>query len=475
MCGRSKLGAESVIVSVSMVAGVADARSEPRVESLDQESRTLGRNLSASVGDAASFGVMVGVGETYIPAFVLLLGLGDVFAGLVTTIPLLMGSLLQLVGPWAVHRLQSHRRWVVLCAGLQALCFLPLIAAALMGAIPGLLVMAISSIYWGSGLATGPAWNTWQGTIIPRSIRANFFAKRSRLQQIATLAGFLLGGFSLQVAGREGWAVQMFAALFAVACCCRMLSTFCLWLQSEPVPMPPGIAPFEWKSAISRCLHGPTGPLLLLAVSMQAGVYVSGPFFNPYMLKVLEFSYAGYAILLGTSFVAKFLLLPLWGRYAHRRGAQSLLGIGVCGVIPLSMGWVFSDNYTWLLILQVFSGAAWGAYELALMLLFFETIPERDRTNILTVYNLANSIALVLGSTLGAAILKSGAVSQEAYLWVFGVSTFVRMGSLVWLVRLPRITVQATETVIRPLTMRPSSGSIDDPVLTTMEEADQAA
>lgn len=462
-------------MSASAVVGVVNAKSEPHNVVGEADSSVLARNLGASVGDAASFGVMVGVGETYLPAFVLALGLGDVFAGLVTTIPLLMGSLLQLIGPWAVHRLQSHRRWVVLCAAIQAMCFLPLIAAALSGSIPGLLVMAISSVYWGSGLATGPAWNTWQGTIIPRSIRANFFAKRSRLQQIATLVGFLIGGFSLQAARAEGWVVTMFAMLFTIACGCRLLSTFCLWMQSEPVPMPPGIARFEWRTAIGRCLHGPTGPLLLLAVSMQAGVYVSGPFFNPYMLKVLDFSYAGYAILLGTSFVAKFLLLPLWGRYAHQRGAQSLLWIGVYGVIPLSMGWVFSTNYHWLLALQVFSGAAWGAYELALMLLFFETIPERDRTNILTVYNVANSLALVLGSTLGAAVLKWGAVSQESYLWVFGISTCVRMGSLIWLVRLPKITVLATETVIRPLTMRPSSGSIDDPVLTTMEEIDEAA
>ncbi|MBI1346440.1 MFS transporter [bacterium] len=462
-------------MSASAVVGVVNAESEPRSLAEDDASRVLGRNLGASVGDAGAFGVMVGVGETYIPAFVLALGLGDVFAGLVTTIPLLMGSLLQLIGPWAVHRLQSHRRWVVLCAAIQGLCFLPLIAAALAGSIPGLLVMAISSVYWGSGLATGPAWNTWQGTLIPRSIRANFFARRSRLQQMATLGGFLLGGFSLQAARAEGWVVPMFAMLFTVACTCRLLSTFCLWLQSEPVPMPAGIAPFEWRHAIERCLHGPTGPLLLLAVSMQAGVYVAGPFFNPYMLKVLEFSYAGYAILLGTSFVAKFMLLPLWGRYAHRHGAQSLLWIGVFGIIPLSMGWVFSDDYTWLVILQVISGAAWGAYELALMLLFFETIPERDRTNILTVYNVANSVALVIGSTIGAALLKWGNVTQEAYLWAFGVSMFVRMSSLIWLVRLPRITVQATETVIRPLTMRPSSGSIDDPVLTTMKDIEEAA
>lgn len=438
--------------------------------STDSSERRLSANLSASVADATAFGVMVGVGETYIPAFVLAMGLGEIFAGMITTIPLLIGSVLQLISPWAVARLKSHRQWVVLCAAMQGLCFLPLIIAAWTGVLSPYIAMAVSSIYWGAGLATGPAWNTWQGTIIPRPIRANFFAKRSRLQQIATLAGFLLGGFSLQSAGRTGDAVAMFTVLFAVACVCRLISTGSLWMQTEPLPLPTGTSPFSFRSGMRQFSQGPTSALLLLAVSMQAAVYVSGPYFNPYMLKVLHFSYAGYAILLGTSFVAKFLCLPLWGRYAHRHGAQQLLWIGSFGLIPLAGGWAVSNNYYWLLALQVMAGSAWGAYELALMLLFFETIHERERTNILTLYNLANSIALLIGSSFGALVLVAGGVTPTAYLWVFGLSTCARMACTLWLWRLPVMHVASAEAMIRPLSMRPSSGSIDDPVLSTMPD-----
>lgn len=437
----------------------------PQKPAAEAENGGLASNLSASVGDAAAFGVMVGVGETFIPAFTLALGMGDVFAGLIATIPLLIGSVLQLVSPWAVQWLGSHRRWVISCAFVQSLCFAPLVVAALMGRLSPLVAVVISSVYWGAGLATGPAWNTWQGTILPRSIRANFLAKRAKLQQIATLAGFLLGGFSLQAAGHLGNAVPMFAGLFCVAMVCRLLSTTCLWLQTEPIPLPAGQNRFTIRAAFRQASTGSTGALLLLAVSMQAGVYVSGPFFNPYMLKVLNFSYAGYAVLLGVSFVAKFVCLPLWGRYAHKHGAQSLLWVGAFGLVPLAGGWVVSSNFWYLLALQVVAGAAWAAYELALMLLFLETIPERERTNVLTLYNLVNSCALVFGSTLGAAVLKWGNISPEAYLWVFGLSTCVRLGSLVWLWRLPRMSGTLAETTVRPLTLRPSSGSIDDPVV----------
>lgn len=450
---------------------VRSPKSSPQPLAEASEGRALTSDLSASIGDATAFGVMVGIGETYIPAFTLAVGLGDVFAGLIATIPLLVGSVLQLISPWAVARLESHRRWVVLCAAAQGVCFVPLVIAAVAGHISPWVAMAVSSLYWGMGLATGPAWNTWQGTIIPRSIRANFFARRSKLQQIATLTGFLLAGFSLQYVRQTGGdVILMFAGLFLVACVCRLLSTACLWWQSEPCPMPPGLSPFSMTSAWRQFTGPSTRSLMLMAVFMQAGVYVSGPYFNPYMLKVLHFSYAGYAVLLGTSFVAKFLCLPLWGRYAHRHGAKRLMWVGALSIIPLASGWVLSDDYWWLLVLQVFSGVAWGAYELALMLLFFETIPERERTNVLTVYNVVNSLALVLGSAFGALILMLGEVSQPAYLCVFGLSTVVRLSSLYWMARLPDVNVPAGGAMIRPLAMRPSSGSIDDPVLTTMPD-----
>src|SRR5262245_18191005 len=121
----------------------------------------LHRDLRASVADGAAFSVMVGVGETYLPAFVLALGIGEVAAGLVASLPQVAGAILQLASPRAVHFLGSHRRWVVLSAFIHSLSFVPLVVAALRGSIALPFIFLIASIYWGSGMATGPAWNTW--------------------------------------------------------------------------------------------------------------------------------------------------------------------------------------------------------------------------------------------------------------------------------------------------------------------------
>ncbi len=100
------------------------------ITSRDRTPHALPRDLRASMADGMAFGGMVGIGETFLPAFVLAVGLGEITAGLAGSLPLLAGGLMQMVSPFGVRFLQSHRRWVVLCAFLQAASFAPLVAAA---------------------------------------------------------------------------------------------------------------------------------------------------------------------------------------------------------------------------------------------------------------------------------------------------------------------------------------------------------
>ena len=406
-------------------------------------SALLKRDLRLSVGEGSVYGLMVGVGETYLQAFVLAIGMGEVFAALIAALPQLVGSILQMISPMAIRKLGSHRMWVVGCAAIHTLCFVPLIIASLVGSISQAAVLVIASIYWGTSLGAGPAWNTWQGTVVPAHIRPKYFARRAKLSQIMTLFGFLAGGFALKAGQASGNDVPVFSILFAAAMVFRGISTVCLALQSEPIPIPPTMQFLSFAEQWQRFSRGKSGRLLVFAVGMQVGVFIAGPFFVPYMLKELHFEYHHFAILIGTSFLAKFLTLPMWGRVAHYTGAHRLLWIGGIGLIPLAGSWVFSTNYTYLLLVQFASGTFWAAYELALVLLFIEAIPESERTSLLTLYNFANSLALAVGSVIGATILNGLGVCASSYLWVFGTSTAVRLLTLFLLRRVPKMTSES--------------------------------
>src|SRR5262245_38379349 len=192
-------------------------------------------DLRASIGDAAAYSVMVGVGETYFAAFALALGTGQTFAGLVASLPMLAGASLQLATPWALKRFRSYRRWVVICASLQAAALLLMpIAAFFIGTAAAACVFVAAALYWAASQAAGPAWNTWIDEVIPRRLRANFFACRARISQVCTLTGFVVGGIALQLGKAQGWLLGAFAGIFLLGSACRFLSAWYLSRQSEP-------------------------------------------------------------------------------------------------------------------------------------------------------------------------------------------------------------------------------------------------
>jgi len=420
--------------------------------------------------DAAAFSVMVGVGETYLPAFALAVGVGEVASGLLAAVPPLAGAVLQLASPAMVRRMRSHRRWVVICASLQAASFVPLIVAALVGRIPTGAIFLVASLYWGTGMATGPAWNTWVGTIVPPRVRAHYFATRTRITQIGVLVGLLLGGIVLQYGTAVGQRLHAFALLFLVAAACRTGSAWLLSATSEPAPLPENYRSVPTLEALGRLLRrSHEGRLLLYLLSVQTAVHLSAPYFTPYMLGRLGLDYASYMVLIAASFGAKILMLPLLGILARRFGARQLLWVGGLGIVPLASLWIVSDWFPYLLVVQCLAGTAWGAYELATFLLVFETIREDERTSVLTTFNLANAVAMVGGSLIGGWILTRLGETQYAYHVIFVLSSLSRAVTVLFLFRVPTPVLRAVPVATRTVAVRPSAGSIDRPILPSIE------
>ncbi|NLX56215.1 MAG: MFS transporter [Planctomycetaceae bacterium] len=425
----------------------------------------LRRDLRASLADGAGWGAMVGLGETYFPAFALAIGLGELMAGLVASLPLLAGGIMQTVSPLAIRRCGSHKRWVVCCATIQALTFLPLVLAACWGRLSGVALLWIVGIYWAAGLSTGPAWNTWIGTLVPRTLRAGFFASRTRASQGAIFLGFLLGGIALQWTSANGRVLSAFAGLFAVAGLSRLVSVWMLTRHSEPTPIPAKMRAIPWRQMRRHMAACSGGQLVVYLVVVQAAVQMSGPYFAPFMLEKLHFSYAAYVALISIAYLAKVITLPLWGRLSQRIGAQRLLWIGGIGIMPISAGWILSQNLTYLLLLQVVSGIMWAAYELAFFLLFFESIAEEERTSVLTAYNLLHSTAWVAGSLVGGLILFACGTSYAGYLWLFGLSSLGRLLALPLLARSQSKSQPAVELAGPPVACLPRATTLDAPVL----------
>jgi len=403
---------------------------------------------------------MVGIGETYLSAFVLAVAGSQVASGLVTTVPQLAGALLQMATPRGVALMNSHRRWVIACVTGQALSFVPLAIAALTGNIPTFVIFSLAALYWAGGMAAGSAWNTWMGRVIAPTLRANFFAIRTRVMQACTLAGVLAGGFILEYGQKRGHPVAIYAVLFLGACIMRLISSRMLVGMSEPAVSAAAHRVMPIREVFSH-FFSHDGRLLVYILAVQFGQQIAAPYFNPFLLKESAFGYWQYTLLLSAAFIGRSIASPTWGRFARRFGTQRLLAIGGLGIIPLAALWLLSSSFWYLLALQLFAGACWAAFDLATMLLYLETIDADERTSVLTGMNLFNALAYVSGSLLGGGLLWAFGGDRYAYIVVFGLSTVIRLGTILLLIRLPRYRLAPVAIASDAVAVRPSAGSID--------------
>ena len=431
------------------------------------------RDMRAMVADAVAFSLMVGLGETYVPAFVLAAGLGALAAGWIATLPMLAGSVLQLVTPWGVRRLGSYRRWVVLCARLQAASFAPLVAGALAGWVRLEWIFLVAACYWGFGMATSPAWNAWVGTLVPLDRRAHFFARRARLAQTAILGGVLLGGLLLEAVAIDAAPLLGFALLFALAGGARLASAGFLARQSEPPGLVELHRPASPRRAVLRRLgRGEGGRVLAYLLGIQVAVNIAAPFFTPYMLGPLGLTYAGFMGLTAAAFAARIAVLPLLGPAAHRFGTRAIFRAGAICIIPLPALWLVSDAYSYLVGVQVLAGASWAGLEYATQLAFFESLHEHDRTSILTVFNLANMLAVSVGCGLATLLFRWEDGGRDAFALLFAASAAARLVPLALLRRVPTHELPISEIALRTLAVRPSAGAIQRPVLPALDAAE---
>lgn len=435
----------------------------------------LRRDLRAIVGDGIAYSAMVGLGETYVAAFALALGMGDVIAALISTLPVLVGAVLQLAGPAIVRRAGSHKRWVIACASAQVLAHLPLVIGALVGRLPRGLLFAAVALHWAAAFSAGTAWNSWMVALVPARLRARYFARRARLTQGALFLSLVGGGALLHASASAGHALGGFAAVFSLAMLARVVSAAMIARQTDVAPSAGPAGSERLRDAALALTRSQAMPLLAFLLCAQLASHVASPFFTPYMLERLQLSYGEYVGLTAASFLARMAVLPILGRVAQRQGARALLRLGAICIVPLPILWNVSDQLPYLFAVQLFAGTAWSAWELSVMLLFFEALDREARLGLLALYNLGNALCMLGGSLIGAWILRNGGADGSAYHVVFAASTLARLAALPLLLRVPRLDVRRAPIPTRQVAVRPSLGAIQPPVVAAVPRRQRGA
>lgn len=385
---------------------------------------------------------MVGVGEHYLPAFVLVLAFGEVASGWIVALPPMIGAIVQLSAHTLVTRLRSHKRLVVTSAALQAVSWVPLIVGAILGAMNIWLVFGCVTLYHCAGMLTGAAWSTWIGTVVPRRVRARYFGTRSRALQVFTLAGFIGGALALSLStgfkppaqgGDPRVVFNVLAGMFAVAALSRAVSAWHLWKIAEPEPIPPNHRHVSVRELFGRLRSGDgasAAHLLLYVASVWLASNVAAPFINPYLLHHHAEPYLSWASLVGLVMFGKIVTLAVLSGLAQRHGARTLLIVGGVGIVPIGAMWAASDAYAWIVGVQLYSGMVWACWELGLWLLVLERFRDDERTSLMGYYFLLNQVSMAVGALVGGWALAALGKDTDAYQTIFVASTVARLVTL---------------------------------------------
>jgi MFS family permease len=424
---------------------------------------------------------MSGGGVTYFSAFALFLKASAPQVALLSVLPQLLGSLAQLLSAWLGAHLRRRKLLIIIGASLQALVWVPLVALPLSFpdlAIPLLLICI--TLYHATGNLAVPVWISLMGELVPERKRGRYFGRRTRLATITAFISLVTAGVVLHGFDAQGWTVYGFVSLFLCAGVARTISVYHLALMHEPEPLPheQPAAPPKFSLRLLRESHAWRFTLFLAL--MQGAVAVAAPFFAVYMLRDLQFSYLEFMANTGAAVLVQFLTLNMWGRISDVFGNRLIL-VTAGSFIPLLPAlWLVSDNFWYLIVVQVISGFSWAGFSLSAGNFLYDLVPAQRRTRYMALHNVFVAFVIFGGGMLGALLSRSLPQLRDliglnwnwgsALLGVFAVSAVLRgLIAILFLPRLreikkPRRAMSARQLVFRVTRFNAFSGLLYDVV-----------
>lgn len=389
-----------------------------------------------SIIEGVSFALMVGMSEIYFVADALRLGASTTVVGLIVTLPLFLGSMASLVSLRLLARARSRKPLVVAAAAAQALVLLTQSVLHWRGASTPLTLLVGVGAYGIAGQAGSAAWSSWYGDLVPAIERGRYFSHRNRFIYGFTFLGLLCAGACLTrlepARGEHGIGGRGFALIYACAGICRLVST--ALHTRAPEPRFRGLAPMRRVARFFETRRGFEARRVLVTCSaFYLAVYLASPYFNPYMLETLHFTYAEYTFASGWIVAAKILFLPLWGRGIDQLGARAIYSTAAIGAALVPLPWIWADGLGWVLVGQGLSGASWAGFELGLFSLQLERTYRRVRPHVFAFLGALNGTMQILGAMLGAALVSGFGGDAR---WVFGLSLLLRLAATAALPRL---------------------------------------
>lgn len=342
--------------------------------------------------------------NAYAPASLLAAGAGSSTVAMMSTLNNFVAAFLYTKVPTVIQRIGSRKRAVLLLAFLDAIGWIPLIAILLFfKPINPLWLIPCWIFNLIPGMLLAPARSSWLADLVPGNVRGKYFGLRAAISGAVYIGAFFMFSGVLELFHERvllGFALLFFVAFVADAVCFLIYSR----IHNTPVTMEKD-ADFGFFDFLSETRQRNLGKFILFVAVFQFAVYIASPFFAPYMLVDLHFTYIFFALIFASEFLAKVLVVTFWGKYADKVGNLKVMRIVSFALPFVPLLWLVSPNVFCLVAVQLFSGVCWAGFDLCSGNFIYEAAPLGKRLKYIAYHKALSTAFMALGALTGAYLL----------------------------------------------------------------------
>jgi len=372
------------------------------------------QTLSFTYVEGALWAIMVATAESYALYFAILRGLTSTEVAVLTTVPILLGALMNWLMPFLITT-RYLKLGVLTCIFLQVMG-LGALVLSVDSEHYGIVTFIGLSLYWMGGMGATPLWMDWVAGWLPRDKFGRFYTRRSSILSFVTAVFFVAAGYLIY----RSPTLNIFYFIFGLAFLARFISFGFLMAQESP--------PWKPKQLLAEIDKNPRvwswttiWTVIIFAALFKLVANIGSPFFLPYMMNELQLDAVQIALVNGMSFLGLGLFVASFGEALISFRAVTGLQIAMVLAALNCLLWTFFTNIFAIATLQLFSGINWTIFDFACVLIIQSNFPNGAR-RVLGIQMALASLATILGSLVGSWLLNSGASSIE----VFEISAFLR-------------------------------------------------
>ena len=400
------------------------------------------RSIHYSVKDGLFTSIKAGLTDNFVMPFAIAMNASSGMLAVLSSVPQLIASFMQLFSQSSLRFFKTRSRLIFLTALIQSFMWLPLLLIPIFVhdnvPLAFTLILIFVTLETTIGTFQGPIYNSILGDIIDDNKRGEFFGKRNRIVNLmgflsTLIAGLLLSWFKgFDTNGTAHYVFFGFGILFFLAFVSRATSSYFKSKIYDPPYEVPKNETITFKNFLKNMTHNNYGIFVLYIFMFKLVANISAPFFALYLLRDMQMSYLYYTMIIGSSIIASFLTMGVWGKIIDRRGSKHILAISGF-LIPLSpllliLAMYIPNPHTrfiYILVEEAFSGAVWAAFNLSTSSFLFDATAKDERVKYISYYNFLTGIAVFLGAILGGVLILvyptwvASAVSFSAIPFIF--------------------------------------------------------